>query len=70
MLLNHVNFSVRLHLVVRFGHGFLWTSLGAVLEAFSLAGAGGGGGGVPGCSECLSSDFYTQQLLILTAESR
>lgn len=63
-------FLLRLHLIVRFGHGFPWTSpLGAVLEAVSLAGDHGGVG-APGCSECLSSDFYPQQLLLLTAESQ
>lgn len=67
-MLNHVNFSVRLLLGVYFDHSILWTLFSAVLVAFCLAWAGGGG--VLGCSECLSNDFYPQQLLILTAESR
>lgn len=69
LLLNPVKFSARFHLFVSFGHGFPWTSLGVVLEAFSLAGAAGGSG-PPRCSECPSSDFYPQQLLIGTAESQ
>lgn len=68
-MLNHVNFSVRLHLGVYFDHSsILWTFFGAVLVAFCLAWAGGGD--ALGCSECLGSDFYPQQLLILTADSQ
>lgn len=67
-MLSHVDFSVMLHLGVYFDHSILWTSFGAVLVALCLPWAGGGG--ALGCSECLSNDFYPQQLLILTAESR
>lgn len=68
LILNQINFSVRPHIGVYFDHSILWTFFGAVLVAFCLAWTGGGG--ALGCSECLSSDFYPQQLLILAAESR